>query len=69
MNAVSRGSQLRRQRDDTPQSGTGLFTPRNNEQVAEDQTRTVASSPRVCEHCFSEASFTASSMKNVGFFI
>lgn len=56
-------------RSDTAQSGSqpgeaGLFTPQNNERAAEDQTKTAASSPRVCERCFIGASsFTASSGK------
>lgn len=53
---------------DTAQSAAqpgeaGLFTPQNNERVAEDQTRTAAYSPRVCTRWFIGASFTASSMK------
>lgn len=53
---------------DTAQSAAqpgeaGLFTPQNNERVAEDQTRTAAYSPRACTRWFIGASFTASSMK------
>lgn len=53
---------------DTAQSGSqpgeaGLFTTQNNEQVAEDQTKTAVPSPKVCKCRFTGASFTASSAK------